>query len=130
MLQFSHAWINKNGSIILNTDITNIRTLNFILKPSELNGVVMKFTENDQLYMENGKLVLTNSKVTDEAFLNLNNYNEIQLNFDKEKHIYVNGRKIKILDANSITARGQIQIGDIDNKGFNGGIREIIINDQ
>lgn len=88
----------------------------------------MKFTETDKLFIENGKLLLTNTESIDDIILNLNDYNEIEINFDK--NIYVNKKKMKRLDANEINVKGQIQIGDYDNKGFVGGIQQIIINDQ
>lgn len=94
------------------------------------NGIIMKLNENQMLYLENGRLILTNTEIVEEAFLTLHNDNDIQIIFENEKYdIFINRIKIISVISNKLNVRGHIQIGDNSN-GFTGGIQDILINDE
>lgn len=129
VLQFSHAWIHRNGFILLNAWKSKIKSLRFILKPSEPNGTILQFNKEEKLYLENSILQMTNIKFDGLTVVNLTDYNIIELNLDKEKYISINNKKIKLLNGAKPNMERQIYIGNSHN-GFTGGIQDILINDE
>lgn len=112
---------------MLNTLNEAIKTLHFILKPIEPDGIIFKLNEQQIIYLKDEKIVIENIEIDHK--LKLNDYNEIELiNKEKEIVVSINGRKMKFeKDFDKIYVERQLQIGDLSN-GFTGGIRNIIIN--